>query len=288
MGGSLGPEDPDIPTCSDCHGDHDVLPSSAKLSKTHPLNLPLTCGICHQDLDIIERHEIRTGHPIDIYESSIHGTSIQGGGVGAASCNDCHSSGGTAHKIFSAGNPESSIYHFNIPNTCGKCHEEAEAEYWKGIHGVLAKRGDVGSPVCTHCHGEHGIVSPSDPLSPVSRARLAEDTCTPCHQSISLTEKYGVATGRRPTFIDNYHGLKNKSGDLFVANCASCHGFHLVLPSSDPESTIHSENLQGTCGECHPGISAELAAVSIHNIGPLRNGIGLSGSSVPYISSLSF
>jgi len=34
----------DIPKCSDCHGTHDIKPSSNKLSKTNPLNLPATCG----------------------------------------------------------------------------------------------------------------------------------------------------------------------------------------------------------------------------------------------------
>ncbi|MFC2163962.1 cytochrome b/b6 domain-containing protein [Acidobacteriota bacterium] len=257
----------DMPTCADCHGDHDILPSTAKLSKTHPSNLPVTCGVCHKNLDLVKKYDIRTDHPVEIYDSSIHGESVQGGVLSAATCNDCHSVEGTAHKIYSQGNQNSSINHFNIPDTCGQCHEEETREYWDGIHGQLAKRGDTESPVCTHCHGEHGIISASDPSSPVSPARLAEATCTPCHESITLTEKYGVATGRRPSFIDTYHGLKTKAGDLFVANCASCHGVHLILPSSDPKSTINAENLKATCGECHPGISTELAAVPIHGEG---------------------
>jgi cytochrome b subunit of formate dehydrogenase len=256
----------DMPTCADCHGDHDILPSTAKLSKTNPMNLPKTCGVCHEDLDLVKKYEIRTDHSIGIYESSIHGRAVKGGVLSAASCNDCHSVEGTAHKIYSQGNLESSINHFNIPETCGKCHEESTSDFWDGIHGQMVKRGDGESPVCTHCHGEHGIISPIDPRSPVSRARLSEATCTPCHESITLTEKYGVSTGRRPTFIDNYHGLKTKAGDIFVANCASCHGVHLILPSSDPKSKVHPENLRETCGECHPGISAELAATPIHGV----------------------
>jgi cytochrome b subunit of formate dehydrogenase len=256
----------DMPTCAACHGDHDILPSTAKLSKTHPANLPTTCGVCHEDLDLVKKYEIRTDHPIEIYESSIHGRAVKGGVLSAASCNDCHSVEGTAHKIYSQGNPDSSINHFNIPETCGQCHEESTRDYWEGIHGQMVKRGDTESPVCTHCHGEHGIISSSDPRSPVSRARLAEATCSPCHESITLTEQYGAATGRRPTFIDTYHGLKTKAGDLFVANCASCHGVHLILPSSDSNSMVHPENLRDTCGECHPGISAELAATPIHGV----------------------
>jgi cytochrome b subunit of formate dehydrogenase len=257
-------DDDEIPTCSDCHGSHDILPSTAKLSKTNPINLPETCGVCHTDLDLIERHQIRKDHPPGIYESSIHGKAVKGGLITAATCNDCHSGEGTAHRIYSQGHPNSSINYFNIPDTCGQCHEQSTKDYWAGIHGQLIKRGDPNSPVCTNCHGEHGIIAHDDPRSPVSRARLAESTCTPCHESITLTERYGVSTGRRPTFIDNYHGLKTKAGDLEVANCASCHGVHLILPSSNPASRVSADNLQNTCGECHPGITSELAATPIH------------------------
>jgi cytochrome b subunit of formate dehydrogenase len=49
-----------------------------------------------------------------------------------------------------------------------------------------------------------------------------------------------------------------------VANCASCHGAHRILPHTDSTSSIYPANLRQTCGECHPGISAELAATPIH------------------------
>jgi len=81
-----------------------------------------------------------------------------------------------------------------------------------------------------------------------------------------LNEKYGLETDRLTTFIDSYHGLKSKAGDTHVANCASCHGVHRILPSSDPTSTINPENLQTTCGECHPNISAKMASNPIHGV----------------------
>jgi cytochrome b subunit of formate dehydrogenase len=256
----------DIPQCKDCHGDHDVLPSSRKLSRTHPVNLPGTCGRCHEDLDLTTKYDILIDHPIGIYESSVHGKATKGGVYVAATCNDCHSTGGSAHRILSPGHPDSSINHFNIPQTCGKCHKGVENDFSEGIHGKLVSRGETDSPVCTHCHGEHGIISPADPRSPVSSARVAEQTCSPCHESAVLNEKYGMTSGRLTSFIDSYHGLKSKAGDTHVANCASCHGVHRILPSSDPTSTIHPSNLQTTCGECHPGISEKMAAQPIHGV----------------------
>jgi cytochrome b subunit of formate dehydrogenase len=256
----------DMPQCMNCHGDHDILPSSVKAARTHPVNLPQTCGSCHEDLDLTTKYEILIDHPIEIYETSVHGQASTGGLYVAATCNDCHSTEGTAHRILSPGHQESSINHFNIPKTCGKCHKGVENDFWEGIHGKLVARGETDAPVCTHCHGEHGIISPDDPRSPVSRSRVAESTCSPCHESAVLNEKYGLSSGRLTTFIDSYHGLKSKAGDPHVANCASCHGVHRILPSTDSTSTIHPANLQHTCGECHPGISVKLAATPIHGI----------------------
>lgn len=256
----------DMPHCADCHGDHNILPSTNRNSMSHPTNLPATCGKCHENLDLTTKYEILIDHPVELYESSVHGKASMKGIYVAATCNDCHSTGETAHKIYAPGNPESSINHFNIPKTCGKCHKGVEKDYWDGIHGQLAARGETDAPVCTHCHGEHGILSPSDPRSPVSKSKVAEMTCSPCHDSATLNEKYGMPTERLKTFIDSYHGLKSKSGDTHVANCASCHGVHRILPSTDPGSSIYPSNLQHTCGECHPKISERLAATPIHGI----------------------
>jgi cytochrome b subunit of formate dehydrogenase len=261
----------DVPVCASCHGDHDILGSTDRRSRTHPANLPDTCGGCHENIDLTRKYEILFDKAIDTYKSSVHGRASKGGVYVAATCNDCHSVGGSAHQILSAGNHESSVNHFNIPRTCGRCHKGVESDFWEGIHGKLVARGETDAPVCTNCHGEHGIISPDDPRSPVSRARVAEQTCSPCHESVTLNEKYGIPTGRLRTFIDSYHGLKTKAGDPAVANCASCHGVHRILPSSDPTSTVSKANLRATCGECHPGISQELAQAPIHDM----NGQGL-------------
>jgi formate dehydrogenase gamma subunit len=254
----------DIPTCADCHGTHDILASTNRNSHVNPINLPKTCARCHENLDLVKRHQIPLERPVELFKSSVHGRASTAGVHLAATCNDCHSTGGTAHRILPPGNVESSINHFNIPKTCGKCHRNVEQDYWEGIHGELTLRGETDSPVCTDCHGEHGILPLRDPRSPVSPNRVAEATCSPCHESARLNEKYGVPTGRLKSFVDSYHGLKSKTGDVTVANCASCHGGHRILPSSDTTSSIHPSNLQKTCGFCHPGISAAAAAVPIH------------------------
>lgn len=257
----------DLPTCADCHGSHQILPSTDKGSAVHPLNLPTTCGRCHSDINLAKKHEIQLKRPVEVYESSVHGKATLGGIYVAATCTDCHSTEGTAHQILGPGDSRSSINHFNIPKTCGKCHNSIAQDYWEGIHGKLAGRGETDTPVCTNCHGEHGILPTTDPRSRVAPAHVAESTCAPCHESALLNEKYGIPAGRLASFIDSYHGLKSKAGDPTVANCASCHGAHRILPSSDPESSINPKNLKETCGHCHPGVSEALAQTKIHEGG---------------------
>jgi formate dehydrogenase gamma subunit len=256
----------DIPSCVVCHGSHNILPSDNEKSAVHPLNLHSTCGQCHENLNLIKKHELLHGEAIEVYESSVHGQASAGGADSAATCTDCHSPGGTAHHILGPGDPESSVNHFNIPHTCGKCHVQITNDYMEGIHGLLLEYGEIETPVCTHCHGEHGIISPGDPRSPVNAARLAEATCTPCHEAAYLSDKYGIPSGRSKSWVDSYHGLKSQAGDMTVANCASCHSAHRILPHTNSTSSIHPDNLQSTCGQCHPGISAELAQTPIHGI----------------------
>lgn len=264
--------DPDLPSCASCHGKHEIVASSDPRSPVYPTNLPETCRTCHTDVDLLKKHEYLRQEPIKLYEGSVHGRASKNGLSAAPTCNDCHSAidqegHRTAHRILDSSDPESTIHHFTIPNTCGQCHKQITQEYWDGIHGQLVKRGEMDAPVCTHCHGEHGILPVSDLRSPVSAARLAEATCAPCHESVALNERYGVPGGELKSYVDSYHGHKKKAGEVHVANCASCHGSHKILSHSDSRSSIHPSNLQNTCGACHPGISDVLAQTPIHDRG---------------------
>ncbi len=248
-----------VPTCQDCHGSHNILPPTDPQSTVHPSNLPSTCGSCHEDQEFLAALNIKFKHPIEVYQSGVHGKATAGGKDTAASCNDCHSTGGSAHRILPPGHLESTINFFNISKTCGQCHSTIQQEYEMGIHGELVARGEVDAPTCTQCHGEHAILETDDPRSPVSPFRVAEATCSPCHDSAKLNEKYDLPSGRLQSYVDSYHGLKSRAGDKTVANCASCHTAHMVLSHTDPRSSVAPENLANTCGRCHQGMSAEMA-----------------------------
>jgi formate dehydrogenase gamma subunit len=79
-----------------------------------------------------------------------------------------------------------------------------------------------------------------------------------------LNTKYNLPADRVRTFFDSYHGLASAYGSTLAANCASCHGYHKILPSTDVNSTIHAKQLVATCGQCHPGANEKFALGKIH------------------------
>ena len=256
--------------CVDCHGSpHEIVPASDPTSRVHHANIPATCGACHGQKFVMDGsgHSAQTFYS---YQESVHGRAVAAGKDGAAVCTDCHGS----HDIRSAGDPKSPIFKFNVPITCGKCHGDVEKVYAQSIHGTAVARGNWQAPVCTDCHGIHSIKAPVDPSSTVSSQSVAQATCARCHEGVRLTQEFGVPGHRVSTYMDSYHGLASRLGSPVVANCASCHGVHNILPSADPRSTINRGNLVKTCGQCHPGVTQKFVLAKVHVDAPLSADTG--------------
>ncbi len=249
----------DAALCFDCHGEaHRLRSRKDPQSPTFHSRTAETCGHCHADRALVERGRIPIPQAYQLYQKSVHARALAAGKP-AATCNDCHES----HDLRRAKDPRSSIYRENIPNTCGKCHAKEAKAYLESVHGIAVTNGVTKSPVCTDCHGEHSIAAARDPASRVSVAAVSK-TCSNCHEAQGINEKYGIPSGRLETYAQSFHGLAVSGGSQVAANCASCHGTHNILPSSDPRSTINPLNLPGTCGQCHPGASIQLASAKIH------------------------
>lgn len=248
------------PNCITCH----KTPITNKTVKRDTLQTKIAqeklCLSCHLDNPEVRQRISPSSAFIKAYENSVHGKALLGGNKKAANCVDCHNS----HKIISGKNSESSVFKLNIPQTCSKCHSEIAKTYSESIHGQAIAKGNLDAPVCTDCHGEHNILSPQNPKSQVSFQHVSKEVCAPCHSSVKLSEKYGIAANRFSTFKDSYHGLALEGGSAEVANCASCHGFHDIKPSSDPTSSVNKANLSKTCGRCHPGANENFAVGSVH------------------------
>jgi cytochrome b subunit of formate dehydrogenase len=262
--------DQQAPTCLACHGSsHQILAASDPKSRVNHINIPGTCATCHGQKFVMGR----TGHstqPFYSYEESVHGRAVASGSTKAAVCTDCHG----VHEIRRANDEKSSIFKFNVPLTCGKCHNAVEQEFMQSTHGQAVSRGNSLAPVCTDCHGIHSIKSHFDPNSSVAAQNLARTTCARCHEGVRLSQEFGLEGRRATTYLASYHGLASKLGSQIVANCASCHGVHNILPSSDPRSTIAKGNLVHTCGQCHPGVTEKFVLGKIHVDAPISADIG--------------
>ena len=247
--------------CLSCHGGnaHAIVPSSDPNSPTSHLNVPKTCGRCHGQKFVMESSGLST-MPAFSYKQSVHGAALANGNAKAANCVDCHSH----HEIRGANDEKSTIFKFNVPKTCGKCHGAESQIFMTSIHGQAVSRGNDKAPVCTDCHGIHLIKSHIDPTSSVAAQNIARTTCGQCHGNVQLTKEFGISSSRVQSYEESYHGLAKRLGSAEAANCASCHGIHNILPQSDPKSTIHKANLGETCGRCHPGAGAKFIQGRVH------------------------
>ena len=258
-------------TCIDCHtrnGDMTtVLPATDLNSTINRNNIAETCGRCHGDKSVMQGSGI-SDRPFLSYRESVHAKALAQGNTGAAVCTDCHNS----HDILPASDSRSPIAKGNIPATCSKCHQSESEEFIQSVHGQAVARGVSRSPVCTDCHGIHGITSPVAQASSNASTAVATETCAGCHEGVALTKEFGVAGQRVSSYRDSYHGLASRMGSQVVANCASCHGVHNILPSSDPKSMISANNLPQTCGQCHIGAGVKFATGKIHLTSELTSG----------------
>jgi len=248
------------PNCLACHNKNVVSSLEGQSVAELKLAQQRVCLSCHVDNPKVVK---RTGPKksfIVSYEKSVHARALARGNSEAASCVDCHGS----HDIEKGINPDASVNRTQISFTCGKCHSEIADQYADSVHGKALANGVAESPVCTTCHGEHKILKHSDPKSPVSAGNVSQQVCGNCHNSVTLSEKYGISSDRFQTFSDSYHGLAIRGGSVKAANCASCHGSHNIKPSSDPTSTINRANIPKTCGKCHPGANKRFAVGKVH------------------------
>jgi hypothetical protein len=130
----LGEANPDVPTCIDCHGVHDVQGPTD--SQFH-LFSPLLCAKCHADEELMGKYGISTD-VFDTYISDFHGTTVAlfeatnpDQETNKPVCIDCHG----VHDMKKVDDPESRVMKENLLTTCQKCHPDATADFpssWLG------------------------------------------------------------------------------------------------------------------------------------------------------------
>jgi hypothetical protein len=251
--------------CADCHDAHAVVTASDPASPISPFHVAELCLKCHRTAQPETRG--REARFVASYEESVHARALRRSGLAvSATCTTCHDS----HDVKRVTDAASPVARTHIPATCGSCHRGILAVYETSIHGRGLSAGDPKTPVCTDCHGEHTVERASVARSKVF-PRNVPDTCGRCHGDARLVAQRNLATKRVSSFRSSFHGIALRFGELKVANCASCHGYHDILPASDPRSRVHPANIPRTCGACHPNAGTNWARGKVHAAEPRDN-----------------
>lgn len=117
----------DVPTCTDCHGGHEVAGPGQAGWRT---STPDICGGCHGDAERTKKYGL-SANVLRTYVSDFHGKTARLRAAGGpaheqnvvAVCSDCH---GT-HNVARVDSPTSPVVKANLVNTCRRCHTEAGA-----------------------------------------------------------------------------------------------------------------------------------------------------------------
>ncbi|MHB1133280.1 MAG: cytochrome c3 family protein [Chloroflexota bacterium] len=192
------------PSCTDCHGAHDVAPPDQPRQRGSQ-----TCAKCHEQV-------------YADYSSSVHGSALLNeSNEDVAVCTDCHG----VHDI---ADPRTAEFRVQSPDLCAKCHsDEAKmakygmsskvtATYEREFHGVTATIYKTSYPtvwcykaVCTDCHGVHNIVQSDLPTSSVHKDNLPE-TCSQCH--------LGASANFASAWIGHYEPSPDNSPLVYYVN----------------------------------------------------------------------
>lgn len=125
----IGEGNPDVPTCTDCHGSHTIQDPTTSAFR---LKSPDICAKCHTDPEIMSNYGISTD-VLDTYVSDFHGTSLllfqpqsPDAPFNKPVCTDCHG----VHDIASKDNPEKSLQvRENLLARCQVCHPDASENF---------------------------------------------------------------------------------------------------------------------------------------------------------------
>jgi hypothetical protein len=230
--------------CAGCHGgdvssdDEDIAMSreAGFVGIPDPEDIPAFCGKCHSDPGFMRTFQprIRTDQEAQ-YETSGHGVGLLNGDTKVATCTSCH----TAHAILPASDTRAPVHALNVPETCNTCHGDNDymasygleknvfKKFAASVHGVaLLEEGDVGSPACNDCHGNHGALPP---------------------EVASLSQVCGTCHSNNQTLFDASEMGRAFEEDELQA-CMECHSHHDIEAPTDDMVGIGDN---AVCMDCH-------------------------------------
>jgi len=162
------------PSCSDCHGEHNIksVSLSDEFSKINQVDL---CLKCHLEQKLPHKNYKNEDVLISNYKESYHYIALKNG-KNAATCSDCHGS----HEMKKVDDPDAKINRKNIPKTCGQngCHIKQFNDFTGSIHEVsLTQKNSPDAPGCNTCHGNHQIAKKDDEKNRLTNSKRIVQLC---------------------------------------------------------------------------------------------------------------
>jgi predicted CXXCH cytochrome family protein len=235
-------------SCHDCHGGNPAQ-EEVELAKDRSFvgapertRIPDFCGGCHADSSFMRKYNpnLRVDQ-LSLYWTSRHGERLRKGDPNVAVCTDCHG----VHGIQAANFPKSRTFPWNIPQTCGRCHSDADqmkpyglpidqvGEYRQSVHAAaLFEKKDLSAPACNDCHGNHGAAPPE--------VTSIAYVCRQCHPSAGD--------------LFNRSAHRAAFDGLGISECEACHGNHTIIPPTDE---MLAGGTADVCIQCHGAGSEE-------------------------------
>jgi cytochrome b subunit of formate dehydrogenase len=126
----------DAPSCTNCHGEHNILNIKDPNSPVAFQNVSSQiCSPCHSSIKLSEKYGL-SANRYKTFSQSYHGLALSGGSASVANCSSCHG----IHNIKPSSDPTSTVNRANLVKTCGNCHPGANQTFTEGnIHVTLEK-----------------------------------------------------------------------------------------------------------------------------------------------------
>ena len=231
-----------VAPCINCHSVHDIKLVSDPRAPVYPLNVPETCGGCHNDEQYMAGFNLPTLSQVPDYKNSVHyqALTVQGD-LSAPTCVTCHGShGATPPGVRS------------VADVCGTCHVHNLDYFEKSPH--QAAFAALGAPGCVQCHGNHAIQRATETV-------LAgpDSVCMTCHveedvgaqRAHEMAEKIRQLDGRIQSAREVLDQAERVGMDTSSArvDLTTAHS-HLVMA----RTAVHSLDLAQVEGEIGQGL----------------------------------
>ena len=199
--------------------------------------IPQVCGRCHANAEFMKRYNpgLRVDQVTE-YFTSTHGRRLRElNDPKVATCVSCH----TPHSIQPPSDPRSTVHPLRVAETCGRCHADATymaehkiptdqlAKYRTSVHAAAMTKGDLSSPTCNDCHGNHGAAPPG--------VAWVGNVCSQCH---SVQGDLFGKSRHAKAFVD-----------MGTPGCATCRSNHDIQAPGDEMIGLGDKAVCSTCHE---------------------------------------